>query len=175
METKKVSYSSSHQTTFARYCANMVVNISRPFSLQEKNFRFSPNRWRWTRRQYTSTMVTNNVSYASSHQTTFARYCANMVVNTSRPFSLQEKHVRLWKTPSSSDQHHFFSGGISVFQFWHVLRPRTCTRTSHGCSMHRYRKWGAVVWPGEQYSSRESNNADFSKWNCPWLLFGPKR
>ena len=110
-------------------------------------------------------MATNNVSYASSHQTTFARYCANMVVNTSRPFSLQEKHVRLWKTPSSSDQHHFFSGGISVFQFWHVLRPRTCTRTSHGCSMHRYRKWGAVVWPGEQYSSRESNNADFSKWN----------
>ena len=60
-------------------------------------------------------MATNNVSYASSHQTTFARYCANMVVNTSRPFSLQEKHVRLWKTPSSSDQHHFFQAAYQYF------------------------------------------------------------
>ena len=120
-------------------------------------------------------MDTKIVSYAYSPLITFARDCANIVVNTSRPFSLQEKHVCLRKTPASSDQRVFLSGGISVFQFWRVLRPRTCPETSHGCSMHRYRKWGAVVRPGEQYWSRESNNADFSKWNCPWLLFGPKR
>ena len=140
-----------------------------------KDHRFCAKRWQWTWRQYTCAVEKKKVSYVYSHQTTFARDCANVVVNTSRPFSLQAQQVRLRKTFSNSDQRVFLSGGISVFQFWRVLRPRTCPETSHGCSMHRYCKWGAVVRPGEQYSSGESNNADFSKWNCPWLLFGPKR
>ena len=38
-------------------------------------------------------METEKVSYAYYLLITFARDCANMVVNTSRPFSLQEKHV----------------------------------------------------------------------------------
>ena len=44
-------------------------------------------------RQYTCAVEKKKVSYVNSHQTTFARDCANVVVNTSRPFSLQEKHV----------------------------------------------------------------------------------
>ena len=38
-------------------------------------------------------MDTKMVSYAYYLLITFARDCANIVVNTSRPFSLQEKHV----------------------------------------------------------------------------------
>ena len=43
--------------------------------------------------KYTCAVEKKKVSYVYSHQTTFARDCANVVVNTSRPFSLQEKHV----------------------------------------------------------------------------------
>ena len=130
---------------------------------------------RWTWRNYAGTMETKIVSYASDLLITFARDCANMVVNTSRPLSLQEKHVRLRKTPSNWDQRVFWAGGISVFQFCRVLRPRTCPETSHGCSIHIYRKWGAMVEPGEQYSSRELNATDFGKNNLAWILFRPKR
>ena len=38
-------------------------------------------------------MDTKILSYVNSLLITFARDCANIVVNTSRPFSLQEKHV----------------------------------------------------------------------------------
>ena len=58
-------------------------------------------------------METEKVSYASYLLITFARDCANIVVNTFRPFSLQEKHVCLRKTPARSDQHLFLSGAIS--------------------------------------------------------------
>ena len=50
---------------------------------------------RWTWRNYAGTMETKIVSYASYLLITFARDCANMVVNTTRPFSLLEKHVSL--------------------------------------------------------------------------------
>ena len=101
---------------------------------------FWRKRSQWKRHQHTCAMDTKIVSYAYYLLITFARDCANMVVNTSRPFSLQAQQVRLRKTFSNSDQRVFLSGGISVFQFWRVLRPRTCPETSRGCSMHGYRK-----------------------------------
>ena len=59
-------------------------------------------------------METKKVSYSSSHQTTFARYCANMVLNASRSLSLPEQHVHLRKTPSSWEEYHFFQAAYHI-------------------------------------------------------------
>ena len=104
-------------TKMWKFCPPIAILIIVSFLWRNRYFVFSPNATRpaifvvstskitdfvqnaddgHTWRQYTCAVEKKKVSYVYSYQTSFARDCANVVVNTSRPFSLQEKHV---KTP----------------------------------------------------------------------------
>ena len=83
-----------------------------------------------------SSLCWNKVSSSSALSITFARDCANMVLNTSIPFSLSEKHVPLRVRHLNWEEYYFSSRSISLYYFWRVPCPRTCPETSHSSSMH---------------------------------------